>query len=249
MTYALVDASRTTIIKVGPRPDWMLDSGEPAPDDVLAAGGYEVDENGEMVVDLEGNPILATDRDGWLPVVRADADYDPMLATIAWHEQADWQIEQDRVVQGFTLTNKPLLDVKSEVLPVIDAMADNYRSGFVTAGGPGQALEYDQTRREAEAWNAATSPDITDYPMLRAEYNARKIAEPEITPQGVVDDTLAEIGLWHQVGSAIKEIRRTAKVAIDVAENAARVQQIHDWAVEAFQSAALTGEFEALPAE
>ena len=247
MTYALVNAARSQIIKVGPRPRWLMPDRNVVSDAVLAAGGFAVDEHGEIIVDGKGKPILATDRDGWLPVVQAEIiGADDLLNTLAWNETADWIIEQDRVIQTYTITPRPLVVIKSMVASQIDSMADGARGNFVTQGGPGQALEYDETRREIDAWNAATDPDINDYPMLRAEYRARRIAEPDITAEQVVADSQAEVEIWRVSGSAIKEIRRTAKVAVEVAETPERVRQIVDWATGAFQSAALTGAFGAI---
>lgn len=246
MTYALVNAARTEIIKFGGRPDWSFD-GSPALDEVLAAGGFEVDEGGEPILDGEGNPVLATGLDGWLPVVQDEVvGADDLLNTLAWNDHDDWIIEQERVVQTYTITPRSLLDVKGRAATLIDSMADSARSNFVTQGGPGQALEYDETRRELDLWGAAEDPDIDDFPMLRAEYRARKIAEPEIAVEGVIADTAAELAIWRVAGSAIKEIRRTGKVALDIAETPVRVRQIVDWATVAFQSASMTGEFEDL---
>lgn len=269
MTYALVNAARTAILNVGGRPDWTVE-GEPASDAVLAAGGFKVtepaplfyengepllDENGdqlfstggELILDGEGKPILATDLDGWLPVVQAEiVGADDLLNTLEWNEQDEWLIEQDRVIQTYTINPRSLLGVKGRAATLIDSMADSARSNFVTQGGPGQALEYDETRREIDAWHAAAEPNIDDFPMLRAEYRARKIAEPDISVEQVIADSLAEVEIWRVAGSAIKEIRRTGKVAVDIAETPVRVRQIVDWASAAFQSAAMTGAFEDL---
>lgn len=246
MTYALVNAARTVILKVGGRPDWSVD-GAPASDVVLAAGGFQIDESGAPVLDGEGNPILATGLDGWLPVVQDEiVGADDLLNTLFWNDQSEWIIEQDRVIQTYTITPRSLLDVKGRAATLIDSMADGARSNFVTQGGPGQALEYDETRRELDLWNTATDTDIDDFPMLRAEYRARKVAEPEIAVEDVIADTAAELAIWRVAGSAIKEIRRTAKVAVEVAEDPARVRGIVDWATAAFQSAAMTGTFEPL---
>ena len=246
MTYALVNAARTEIIKVGGRPDWLVD-GEPISDTILAAGGFAVDEYGALLLDGEGQPVLATGLDGWVPVVRDSiVGVDDLLNTLSWNDQSEWIIEQDRVIQTYTITPRALLDIKGRAATLIDSMADAARSNFVTQGGPGQALEYDETRREIDAWHAAAEPNIEDFPMLRAEYRARKIAEPDISVEAVVADSLAEVEIWRVAGSAIKEIRRTAKVAVDIAETPTRVRQIVDWATAAFQSAAMTGVFEPL---
>jgi hypothetical protein len=246
MTYALVNAARTEIIRVGGRPDWLVD-GAPASDAVLAAGGFQVDETGAPVLHDEGEPILATGLDGWLRVVQADVvGSDDLLNTLSWNDQVDWVIEQDRVIQTYTITSRSLIEVKSSSATLIDSMADSARGNFVTQGGPGQALEYDETRREIDAWQATNDPDIEDFPMLRAEYRARKIAEPSITVAQVVADSAQEVAIWRVAGSAIKEIRRTGKVAIEISETPARIRQIVDWASAAFSSAAMTGTFEAL---
>lgn len=230
MMYAKVNAARTEIIKVGPRPDWHID-GEPVSDAVLAAGGLD---------DVE--------RDGWVPVIRESVEHDSLMQRLIWDDQTEWLIEADRVIQTFTIQDRSIIEIKSEVATMIDNLADGARSNFVTQGGPGQALEYDQTRREIDTWQVATDPDIDDYPMLRAEYRARQIAEPEISVEQVIDDTIAEVGIWFTVGPAIKEIRRTGKVAIDVAETKQRVRDVLDWCQTAFRSAAMTGAFEKLPA-
>src|SRR5690606_38315994 len=143
MTYALADAARTQIIKIGARPDWLVD-GESVSDAVLAAGGYKVTEpiplfyengeplrddtgdqlfstGGELILDGEGKPILATALDGWLPVVQAEiVGADDLLNTLAWNEQDEWLIEQERVIQTYTITPRALLDVKGRAATLID---------------------------------------------------------------------------------------------------------------------------------
>lgn len=220
--YAKIEGG--AIGSVSGHPGWRNESG-PLSDTALAAHGY-------------------------LPIVRAPVGpVDDLLATLTWDERTQWVIYPDRVVQPATITPRPLIEVKVSAARLIDQMADSARGAFVTQGGPGQALEYDQTRREIDAWQAAENPDITDYPMLAAEWRARRIAEPDITVAAALADAVAELGIWHVVGPAIKEARRTGKVATEIARTPARVRQIVDWAGVALASAATAGAFDPLTPE
>ena len=98
----------------------------------------------------------------------------------------------------------------------VDAEAERARLGFIT-GGAGQALEYDATRREAEAATAASDPlDAKDWPMLEAERRALAdsgAANPSL--RDVVAEIAAQLAAWTAAGAEIKRLRRTAKLKIE----------------------------------
>lgn len=244
--YVEVNSERTQILGTGPRPEWTYE-GQPVGEDVLAAGGYKINHLGKVVFDTEGRPILAENKNGWVPLLTLDYPAaDPLLEKTRLQDENEWVIESHRVVRDWVRSPLSLIAVKGAVISKIDELAESARSVFLTTGGPGQALEYDETRREVEQWDTDPAPNIAEYPMLNAEFRARQIEDAEISPDAVVADTKAQVELWKMVGALIKEARRTGKVAAELAESPVRLREVYDWAELAFQQITQNGTMEPL---
>lgn len=219
--WAHVENNAITEVK-GVRPQWTLDDGSPVSDATLL-------------------------EHGWYPVeTQTYPSYDDLLHYATDNPMSEWTIDADKVLRTKTITDRSILEIKDDAAQRIDASAESTRGMFLTPGS-GQALEYKETAEEIARWHTAADPDIDDYPMLRAEWRARQVDDPDVTVDTIISDTMNEVSLWKIVGSAIKEIRRTAKVAVDVAETGTRVRQIVDWSQAAYASAATTGTFDPLP--
>ena len=239
---------------VGLRPDWRDDDGNPVSDAVLRAGGYKMKEvhdgntfRREVEIDESGNPVLAEGQAGFYPVETLPLEgEDDLLNTVIVKEPNDWIVEADRVVRVRELQSHSLLTVKAEAARRIDAAAEGIRTIFLTPGS-GQALEYQATGEEALRWASDPSPNIDNYPMLKAEWKAMLVGDPDVPAEQAAQDALANAQLWTVVGAAIKEVRRSAKVAVELAETGARVRQVLDWAQASYQQVAATGMFDPLP--
>lgn len=141
---------------------------------------------------------------------------------------------QCRMVNGtLILTPAPVhtppgLDAfKAAALLQVDAAAEAARLQFITPGS-GQALEYEATAAEAAralALPAGSALQDADYPWLAAERDAIKVASGQaLTLLAVAQMAQATMAGWSQAGSAIKRIRRTAKLQIGAAST---IEQVH----------------------
>lgn len=101
----------------------------------------------------------------------------------------------------------------------IDAAAEAARQRFISPGA-GQALEYEATAADASrALAMATETDLkdADYPWLAAERDALTASGQTFTLLEVAAMAQATTAQWAAAGSAIKRIRRTAKIKVDAA--------------------------------
>lgn len=117
-----------------------------------------------------------------------------------------------------------LSEVRAKALSTIDRQAEAARLRYVTPGA-GQAMEYTATEAEARRW--VTGESLAGYPFLAAEANAMAAVSgtaPE--PAALVTIVLAQAALWAEFGSAIKQIRREAKMAVQVATTVAQIRAI-----------------------
>lgn len=120
----------------------------------------------------------------------------------------------------------PLAEAKAAAIARVDAAAESARLQYLTPGA-GQALEYQQTEAEARAYRAAGYPAFVaaDYPFLEAERQAVLAATGTLPdPQAVADEVIAQADAWRQAGSAIKELRRAAKLKIEQATTHAEIR-------------------------
>jgi len=117
-----------------------------------------------------------------------------------------------------------LADAKAAALARVDAEAEAARLRFITAGA-GQALEYQATEAQARAYLAAAAPVLADYPFLAAEVQAVDIATGTApAASAVAAEIVAQADAWGAVGSAIKALRRAAKLRIEAATTHAEVR-------------------------
>jgi hypothetical protein len=124
-----------------------------------------------------------------------------------------------------------LAGLKRELQDQVDREAEAARLRFIT-GGAGQALEYQATEAEARAFLAAAAPALAAYPFLKAEVDARELAEGTApAPAAVAAEIVAQAEAWTVVGAEIKRLRRAAKLAIDAAASpqAARAAAMVTW--------------------
>lgn len=114
--------------------------------------------------------------------------------------------------------------LKAQLLRQVDAEAEIARQRYVTPGA-GQALEYQATEAEARAYLAAVNPTAADYPFVVAEAEAIAAATGTAPPlAAVAQDIIAQASAWAAIGSAIKTLRRTAKLRIEAATTPAEAR-------------------------
>lgn len=119
-----------------------------------------------------------------------------------------------------------LEEAKAAAIARVDAAAEKARLRYLTPGA-GQALEYQQTEAEARAYRAAGYPafDPELYPFIEAERQALLIATGTLPDAAATaDEVIAQADAWRQAGSAIKELRRAAKLKIEQATTHAEIR-------------------------
>ena len=103
----------------------------------------------------------------------------------------------------------------------IDAEAEAVRQRFITPGA-GQAMEYQEAVNQARAYLADPTGS---YPMVQADVDAGtidpRIPGPVETLAEAADLILFMYDRWLEVGSAIRQIRLTAKASVEAAPNIA----------------------------
>lgn len=137
-----------------------------------------------------------------------------------------------RLVNGALIAVPPpvpkLADTKATAVDMIDRAAENARQAWLSRGA-GQAMEYIMTDREARAASAAPDPlDPAKYPFLVAEQHALAAAGQVVSLRVVASNVLALCDAWVAVGAQIKQVRRTAKLKVDAAADAAAIKVILD---------------------
>lgn len=121
-----------------------------------------------------------------------------------------------------------LAALKIAALARVDVAAEAARMAFLTTGA-GQAMEYQATEAEGRAYvnalSAGQSPDLANYPFIKAEYDA--MTEAAGTPPDVMDVVYMVVGmanLWIMAGAEIKRLRRAAKLAIESATTPTQIR-------------------------
>jgi hypothetical protein len=170
-----------------------------------------------FIVGLPFTPVIVTGVTG-LP-----ADATPAMLvydgeTVSWPGYAGWQAQ----------AAADLAAEQAQALVLIDAQAEACRLQWLTPGS-GQALEYQETAAEAAA--AAVAPDPLDpvkFPMLAAEMQAQIGAgvTPAPTLRQIQQQASAQQAAWAVAGTAIKQMRRTAKLKVSAATTIKAVNAI-----------------------
>lgn len=106
-----------------------------------------------------------------------------------------------------------------EAWATIDAEAERVRGKFMTLGS-GQAMVYDQKRREAETFMANQGVSPEEIPHLTTESAMNGIS---IFDQAVIYLTMSE--QWLTVSPMIENLRLAAKAAVG---NATNPQEIYE---------------------
>lgn len=216
MTYELYfDKNKGTTCS---RPNWIDDKGKPVADALLRTKGI-------------------------YPVKQIQAGQDELLHQVNWLPIAEWPLVRGVYHRTQVKTDRDMLAVQIETHGRIDKAAELARGALLTPGS-GQALEYLRTEAEARAAGQATEAiDLDAFPMLKAEVFARRMVEPDLSIDAIVDDVIAAADLALQIGTAIKQVRRTAKVLVEMAEQPETCRKVLDWANEAFSEIPKTGTF------
>jgi hypothetical protein len=120
-----------------------------------------------------------------------------------------------------------LTSAKAAAHAAVEAAVSAIRHAFVT-DLPGQEMIYLAKEAEARAWQAATDPDLADYPFLQAE-----VGLTAATPAALATLWLSMAGQWRAVAAQIEAARMTATAAIGAATTPAEAEA----AVAALQEA------------
>lgn len=135
----------------------------------------------------------------------------PTLVSGEWRQT--WTVRAE--------TPEELAAAQAAAIVAIDAEAEAARLLWITPGA-GQALEYQATEEDARRYQANNGAgDPEDYPWLRAELLA---IDGDSTLADTAASTLAQADAWVAIGSEIKRIRRTAKLAVAAATTIAAVR-------------------------
>lgn len=115
--------------------------------------------------------------------------------------------------------------LKTALSTAIDSEAEGVRGQFVTLNA-GQAMVYDQKRREAEQLAATPGMDTSALVMLTAEATARGI-----TVAALATEVTTAANQWVTLGALIEAIRVPAKAAVAAATTAAdaNTARVLDW--------------------
>lgn len=159
------------------------------------------------------------------------AKVDPALALDpVWHDTpGGGTFDAGTGLATPTIHDKPVGTMRRKAHAMVDTAAETARQAFLTPGA-GQAMEYEATRREAAAAedDPADPLDAAKYPMLEAE----RLALDAVGQTESLIDIAAGVRLsseaWSAAGSAIKRVRREAKLKIDAAMTAAEIRAILD---------------------
>lgn len=142
MTYAKI--TNNEIEKIGPRPKWLDDNGDPVSDAILK-------------------------DHGWLPVIYEQPEHDPALQRITLQPQSEWVIESKRVVATYAVHDIPIESLRADKLQQATDMRWSVMTGGMTLPSGVQVCTDidDQNRITSVVANAAlaglTDADTVDF--------------------------------------------------------------------------------------
>ncbi|WP_454287271.1 hypothetical protein [Rhizobium arsenicireducens] len=113
--------------------------------------------------------------------------------------------------------NRDIAALRTEAWARIDAAAEQSRVQFMTLGS-GQAMVYDQKRREAEAFMANPAVSPGEIPHLVAEATQNGLTSYD---QAVIYLTMSQ--QWLTVSPIIENIRLGAKTSVGAATSPASI--------------------------
>jgi hypothetical protein len=155
-----------------------------------------------------------------------DASLDVLLANAvaAGYAASDLDLKVVTDAEFTELLNPPpsLDEAKTSAKASIDAQAETLRQSVLTPGS-GQAAEYCLTHAEAvnylTAVAAGNTPNPASYPFLLAEQAALAPTTGEVGLADVATAIMADVTTCKATLAAIKQARRTGKLAVDAATN------------------------------
>ena len=161
---------------------------------------------------------VVTSSDWMLEI--SQADYETINGN-----PGQWRYVDGTLTAGWDMTDD-MPHLRLDALIKVDNGAEKARLAYLTAGA-GQALEYQASQAEAVAVAAAADPlDPTVYPWLLAEQSAQAAGGVTLTLRQTAAMVLAQANAWTETGAAIKQIRRTAKIAIAAATTPEEIASI-----------------------
>ena len=127
-------------------------------------------------------------------------------------------------IRAIDLSNEDtvLPSLKLALVVEVNSEAEAQRKKYITPG-EGQAMTYTEKLAQARAFQAATSPDPADYPMI-----ANEIGITASTAAGVAEAVITAYGAWAAIGAAIERVRmQTNKSIFDAVDaDAARAVRV-----------------------
>lgn len=148
---------------------------------------------------------------------------------ISRDQWTSWLADPEQVMDGAELrrpapTSASLATLKIALGQDIDAEAERLRQTLITPGS-GQAMEYQEAQRQAEAALAGTDAEATAvaYPMLAVTIGIDVdplTGQPATDIKGVARAIHAAWSLWLAIGSQIRGARLAAKAAVEAATTA-----------------------------
>ena len=121
--------------------------------------------------------------------------------------------------------SKPMPELRAAALLRIDAAAERARLRFAVEG-LGAALEYLATEAEARLLlsQPGKPPTAAAYPLVASEVSARRKGRKEtVTMLAAAVEIVAAADAWKLTMATIREVRRTAKLAVAAAQNPAEI--------------------------
>lgn len=151
------------------------------------------------------------------PKLHPDLDVRDVSAVAGIAE--DWLAQPDGSFSPPLPPERDLAAVKGSLKQTVDERAEALRLKLITPGS-GQAMEYVEAQRQAQAALSDADPTVEKYPMLAASIGLDsdpQTGEAAIDVVGVARSITAARDAWNRAGAAIRSVRLTAKAAIDEA--------------------------------
>lgn len=145
------------------------------------------------------------------------------------------QPDSNNVLQWTTraLTSAEVTQHKTSLINEVNTAAENARNRYITPGS-GQAMTYQEKVSEARAYQTATNPTATDYPVLNAEATA---TGNTISAQATA--VLSTYSQWKQLAAQIEGERQSGNAKIQATSGTTAVadaQTAKDAAVKALDA-------------
>jgi hypothetical protein len=197
MQYAHIESG--TIEKLGARPDWRYDNGEPVTDETLA-------------------------ENGWLRVVYAPPAHDALSQSVQLAPRSEWVIKEARVVATYILSDIPFDELKATALERINAEYSD-RTSVIARGYPD--YERESWPIQIEEANALLASEDADTPWIDAAAASRGIARLDLAQRIKANDVAYR--RIHGALSGIRQALETQVMAVPDDEHAAETFAAIQW--------------------